>query len=155
MRRFSSHKRSAARSNLRVRASVPGAGMAVFEAAIVAPEDCCDFRRALPRHRRRADFFLAAERPFSVPFTGMVLCQPVITSQAAPDGTSPRLPQKATTNLHLPVIIAVCGLSRDELPADHPNACKSEPQQSYGGSTVRNTVKITTGREAKHSVRRR
>ena len=94
MPRFSSHKRSAARSNLRIRASVPGAGMAVFEAVIVAPEDCCAFRRALLRHRRRADFFLAAERPFSVPFTGMVLCEPVITSQAAPGGTSPRLPQK-------------------------------------------------------------
>ena len=84
MPRFSSHKRSAARSKLRIRASVPGAGMAVFEVAIVAPEDCCAFRRALPRHRRRADFFLVAERPFSVPFTGMVLCQPVVTSKPHP-----------------------------------------------------------------------
>jgi hypothetical protein len=84
MPRFSSHKRSAARSKLRIRASVPGAGMAVFEVAIVAPEDCCAFRRALPRHLRRADLFLAAERPFSVPFTGMVLCQPVVTSKPHP-----------------------------------------------------------------------
>ena len=50
----------------------PGAGIAVFEVASVTPEGCCAFRRALPRLRRRADFFLAAERPLSVPFADMV-----------------------------------------------------------------------------------
>ena len=67
--------------------------MAVFEVAMVAPEDCCVFRLALPRRRRRrrAGLLLVAAWPFSVPFAGMVLRQPVSTSQAAPDGAGPRL----------------------------------------------------------------
>ena len=92
MPRLSSHKRSAARSNLRVRASVPGAGIAGFEVAIVAPEACCAFRRALPRLRSPADFFLAAERPLSVRFADIVLRHLVSTSQTAADGARLRLP---------------------------------------------------------------
>ena len=49
-------------------------------------------------------------------------------------------------------ITAVWVLGSDELPTDHPDACKSEPEQSHGGSTVRHTVEITTGGEAKYPV---